>query len=74
MPSYPHYSVQSFKTETTVESLNDILTPDLSDSSTIAIPLKMNRNYWFHDLIEYKVSRVQLPPNKTPHLSVKGAE
>ncbi len=52
----------------------DILTPALSESSTIAVPLKMNRNDWFHDLIEYKVIWVQLPPNKTPHLSVKGAE
>lgn len=52
----------------------DVLIPALSDSGAIAMPLKMNRNDWFHDLTENKVVQVQFPPNKTPHLSVKGAE
>lgn len=39
----------------------DILTPALSDSSAIAMPLKMNKSDWFHDLTEYKVSHIQFP-------------
>lgn len=49
-----------------------MLGPGLRFRLNSETPLKMNKNGWFHLLIENKVSRVQFRPNKTPHLGVKG--